>query len=275
MPIPTVSDFLPPACIAGTGEGDSIGLCSYACGYGYCPINKVVSMLDGSQFGLQITCNFTAKPCTGSTPDIAFMNAGRKTMNICPGFFQNSKIAAMFDKFQNPPASIIDAHHARSAVLLHEITHSKFAMSPVHSPQAKDFAYGWESCKLLAEGTFNRGCQPYAGLKGNLCADPSDPTKDGVCNADFSKTNADTWAVVAAGIFFSENVGTEVQLVRPTLCLLKLFLSCRQQQLRGVYSITLLCLITGVHSKSMVWFHLGIPLRQEWTPGQQRQTSVV
>lgn len=76
MPIPTVSDFLPPACIAGTGEGDSIGLCSYACGYGYCPINKVVSMLDGSQFGLQITCNFTAKPCTGSTPDIAFMNAG-------------------------------------------------------------------------------------------------------------------------------------------------------------------------------------------------------
>jgi hypothetical protein len=39
MPIPTVSDFLPPACIAGTGEGDSIGLCSYACGYGHCPIN--------------------------------------------------------------------------------------------------------------------------------------------------------------------------------------------------------------------------------------------
>jgi hypothetical protein len=143
------------------------------------------------------------------------MNAGRKTMNICPGFFQNGKIAAMFDKFQNPPASIIDAYHTRSAVLLHEITHSKFAMSPVHSPQAKDFAYGWESCKLLAEGTFNRGCQPYASLKGNLCADPNDPTKDGVCNADFSKTNADTWAVVAAGIFFSENVGTEVPLVPP------------------------------------------------------------
>jgi hypothetical protein len=96
--------------------------------------NRVVSMLDGSQFGLQITCNFTAKPYTGSTPDIAFMNAGRKTMNICPGFFQNSKIPAMLDKFQNPLASIIDAHHTRSAVLLHEITHSKFAMSQVHSP---------------------------------------------------------------------------------------------------------------------------------------------
>lgn len=37
MPIPTVSDFLPPACIAGTGQGNLEGLCSFACGYGYCP----------------------------------------------------------------------------------------------------------------------------------------------------------------------------------------------------------------------------------------------
>ncbi|KAJ5876511.1 mutanase [Penicillium soppii] len=39
MPVPTVSDFLPPACVAGTADGDATGLCSYACGYGYCPIN--------------------------------------------------------------------------------------------------------------------------------------------------------------------------------------------------------------------------------------------
>ncbi|PYI12923.1 mutanase [Aspergillus violaceofuscus CBS 115571] len=345
MPIPTVSDFLPPACISGTGEDDAMGLCSYACNYGYCPINvctctatgpliqppaqtnmsgmaapghssslddlcdftcsrgycpegtceynldseistfrpnlnwggtgnaicsasqkpvilqefrfamwmaetarddfqtwsfyktffsdtvradpdfatkaagvyaNVGLMLDGSEFGLQITCDFTAAPCTASDPNIAFMNAGRKTMNICPGFFTNTKITATADKFQNPPASIIDAHHTRSAVLLHEMTHSKFAMKTVHPSQAKDFAYGWESCKLLAEGTFNRGCQRYAGLKGNLCADPSDPSKDGICDAKFSLTNADTWAVVAAGIFFSENVGTEVPLVPPS-----------------------------------------------------------
>ncbi|GAD94424.1 alpha-1,3-glucanase [Paecilomyces variotii No. 5] len=35
---PTVSDFLPPACIAGTGEGNLEGLCSFACNLGYCPI---------------------------------------------------------------------------------------------------------------------------------------------------------------------------------------------------------------------------------------------
>ncbi|KAJ5992306.1 hypothetical protein N7451_008030 [Penicillium sp. IBT 35674x] len=39
MPVPTVSDFLPPACVAGTGPGPVSGLCSYACSYGYCPIN--------------------------------------------------------------------------------------------------------------------------------------------------------------------------------------------------------------------------------------------
>ena len=37
MPVPTVSDFLPPACIAGTGQGNYAGLCSYSCGFGYCP----------------------------------------------------------------------------------------------------------------------------------------------------------------------------------------------------------------------------------------------
>jgi hypothetical protein len=39
MPVPTVSDFLPPACVAGTGPSSVSGLCSYACSYGYCPIN--------------------------------------------------------------------------------------------------------------------------------------------------------------------------------------------------------------------------------------------
>lgn len=39
MPVPTISDFLPPACIAGTGEGAILGLCLYTCSFGYCPIN--------------------------------------------------------------------------------------------------------------------------------------------------------------------------------------------------------------------------------------------
>ncbi|KAJ5951187.1 uncharacterized protein N7479_009600 [Penicillium vulpinum] len=174
----------------------------------------IVSMLDGSStFGLQVTCDNGANPCQKEKPDLAYMNAGKKTMNICDGFFDMEETAF---RYMNPPKSIKDAHHTRATILVHEMTHSKFAMSPTGERQSKDYAYGWESCKQLAEGTFNRGCEEYAGLKGMLCADPSNPKKDGVCNADFSANNADTWAVIAAGIFFSEVGQKAIPLDPPT-----------------------------------------------------------
>ncbi|KAK3390137.1 glycosyl hydrolase family 71-domain-containing protein [Podospora didyma] len=37
--VPTVSEFSPPACIAGTGKSKKLaGLCEWACAYGFCPI---------------------------------------------------------------------------------------------------------------------------------------------------------------------------------------------------------------------------------------------
>lgn len=36
--IPTVSPFLPPSCIEGTGDGAWAGLSSFACNHGFCPI---------------------------------------------------------------------------------------------------------------------------------------------------------------------------------------------------------------------------------------------
>lgn len=38
LTIPTVSDFLPPACTSGEGPGNWGGLCSYSCNFGFCPI---------------------------------------------------------------------------------------------------------------------------------------------------------------------------------------------------------------------------------------------
>ncbi|KAH2034642.1 hypothetical protein KXV65_000174 [Aspergillus fumigatus] len=168
---------------------------------------RVVSMLDGSEFDLQITCDNTTPQCQKENPDIAYMNAFRRTVNICDAFFSNTKISATPDKYAHNPTSIVDAHHTRAA---------KFAMLPTGELQAKDYAYGWESCKALAEGTFNRGCQEYAGLKGFLCEDKNNPGKDGVCDPDFSVVNADTWAVVAAGIFFSQELGKQIPLYPPT-----------------------------------------------------------
>ncbi|PKX92837.1 uncharacterized protein P174DRAFT_432208 [Aspergillus novofumigatus IBT 16806] len=47
MPVLIVLDFLPLACVAGTGPGPVSGLCLYACIYGYCPIN----LCSGTQTG--------------------------------------------------------------------------------------------------------------------------------------------------------------------------------------------------------------------------------
>jgi hypothetical protein len=44
---PTVSPFLPPACVSGTGTGDFQGLCQYACNWGYCPRNTCTCLVQG------------------------------------------------------------------------------------------------------------------------------------------------------------------------------------------------------------------------------------
>lgn len=89
-------------------------------------------------------------------------------------------------------------------------------MAPADEKKSLDYAYGWKSCKELAEGVFNRGCQEYKLLKGALCEDPNKPKQDGICDPDFSVRNADTWAITAAGIFFSENVQRAIPLNPPT-----------------------------------------------------------
>ncbi|KAL5336623.1 glycosyl hydrolase family 71-domain-containing protein [Aspergillus crustosus] len=43
---PTVSPFLPPTCINGTGEGNLEGLCNFGCAHGFCPINACTCNLE-------------------------------------------------------------------------------------------------------------------------------------------------------------------------------------------------------------------------------------
>ena len=178
-------------------------------------------MMDGSStFQIKITCDSTAPGCVAQFPDLASMNAGQKTLNICPRFFNDPEMTATFDKYITRPATIREAHHVRSAVILHEMTHTKFSMKSVPDDlavKAHDYAYGWEACKELAAGTFNRGCQDYKMLKGPLCKVPgSDPAMDGICEAKFSAANADTWAVIAAGIFFSEHWKNQIPTITST-----------------------------------------------------------
>ncbi|EMR89229.1 putative alpha glucanase protein [Botrytis cinerea BcDW1] len=43
----TISPFLPPACVGGTGVDNLGGLCGYACPYGYCPIRSCTCTAQG------------------------------------------------------------------------------------------------------------------------------------------------------------------------------------------------------------------------------------
>lgn len=45
---PTVSNFLPPTCVSGTGEGNLAGLCSFACNLGHCPISACTCTAQGA-----------------------------------------------------------------------------------------------------------------------------------------------------------------------------------------------------------------------------------
>jgi hypothetical protein len=65
LSIPTVSDFLPPACIAGTGEGGLAGLCSFACNLGHCPIAACTCTAKGALHTLPQSTNVVGKADPG------------------------------------------------------------------------------------------------------------------------------------------------------------------------------------------------------------------
>jgi hypothetical protein len=75
---------------------------------------------------------------------------------------------------------------------------------------ADDFAYGATASRNLAAGTFDRSTVPYgvsatrnAGKKPK-CPSSTNPKIDGICSAATAERNADTYALIAAGVWFSK-----------------------------------------------------------------------
>ncbi|KAJ5518742.1 Esterase SGNH hydrolase-type [Penicillium expansum] len=170
---------------------------------------RIEQMLDGTgKYQVQITCQYVNKFCKRG--DLATMNALHRTVNICEKFFRSEKMAP----------TILEAHHSLSTILVHEMSHTKHALAPLSGKSswngrdfiARDFAYGWESCKALAAGTFNRGCQDYANKPKTFCPSPAPEGLDGICSAALSVENADNWAVVAAGVYFSRKCKTIIPI---------------------------------------------------------------
>lgn len=69
------------------------------------------------------------------------MNAFTKTVNICEKFFSSTAMAPTSERIAQIPPTIKEAHHSLSTVLVHEMTHTKWALRPVSGAEiARDYA---------------------------------------------------------------------------------------------------------------------------------------
>jgi hypothetical protein len=73
-----------------------------------------------------------------------------------------------------------------------------------------DYAYGFSACYQLSRGLFDRGCVKYKNDKKPFC--PNNEGKDGLCDEKFSGKNADSFALTAAGIYFSDKCKKAIPL---------------------------------------------------------------
>jgi hypothetical protein len=90
---------------------------------------------------------------------------------------------------------------SKGFVLVHEATHTKYAM--LDEAKTVDVAYGLGSCTELPLGTWDRSCVPYN--KNGAWADANG--NQGVVPGSESGHNADSYAFVAAAIYFQEKCG--------------------------------------------------------------------
>ena len=144
------------------------------------------------------------------------MNPTNRIMNVCDRFFN--------DNFRGPNGEDLSlkstskllgdcgsnfdlrvAQRARAATIIHECTHTPYAMN---GEPCDDYAYGFIGCSLLPRGTFNRACAPYARANDKKCVNAGGG--EGFCNGDISTKNADTYAFVAGGVFFEQRCGRPI-----------------------------------------------------------------
>lgn len=195
-----------------------------------------------SGYIVEVTCASTKK-CGGGymlhMDDIYTKgNTGKTvaTMNFCPGadkFFNTAtagenviigtqrRVAELKAGAGKDMSNFLKlAHRSRAIALLHELTHTNYATSAgvdvapeayqKRYDMAKDFAYGLQDCLQLAKGTFNRVPGSRLYLKkpavGPVYCGAS-KAAGGICPAAVAMINADSYGFLAAGVWFSHQIG--------------------------------------------------------------------
>ncbi|KAL0939950.1 Mutanase Pc12g07500-like protein 1 [Colletotrichum truncatum] len=165
-----------------------------------------------------VTCNFGTEMC--QTGFVAHMNDDTHIMNFCSSFFKTGKI--LYTQTALNQCDKLDLRQAQwtmGAIILHEATHTKYAMG---DKKTVDVAYGFNGCTQLAKGGFDRSKVAYGKrrtitkrdgttkLSQLICPNGND--EEGVCDPEMSVRNADTYSFIAAGIFFSQRCNKDIPL---------------------------------------------------------------
>ncbi|KAJ9480771.1 hypothetical protein VN97_g12756 [Penicillium thymicola] len=176
---------------------------------------RISEMIGGNGgYHFEVTCNNKRESCQPSQKgdmNIAAMST-KGVMNICDAFLDHKHIKSTEEREKECGSmSVREAHHSRAAVLLHESSHTSYAMTgQIRGGQPSlDYAYGYEASRDLALGKHDRSCWLYGqrdALRGKALRGPEigdNFHSESVCNAKLSKNNADSYALVAAGLYFS------------------------------------------------------------------------
>ncbi|KAH3948791.1 hypothetical protein HBI56_121730 [Parastagonospora nodorum] len=172
---------------------------------------KITQMMSGTEelYIFAVTCDNDTKFCRKQSY-YAHMGDDRRTMNFCDRFFAtDGDIKATNDRAKECDSMTLrEAHRSKAALLVHETTHTRYAM--LYEDPSLDYAYGFAACYQLARGLFDRGCTVYKNDKNPLCGNAEG--KDGLCDEKRSGTNADSYALTAAGIYFSDKCNKAIPL---------------------------------------------------------------
>ncbi|KAJ8111527.1 hypothetical protein ONZ43_g5602 [Nemania bipapillata] len=167
---------------------------------------KMADILSGKsqEYIIFVKCDATTEGCTDKS-QWAHTNDRDHTLNLCPKWFGTAGGLSSITTDALKKCATEDLRYfqrSKSSILLHEVSHTSHGMDA--DKGSLDYAYGYNGCAALPNGNFDRSCVQYADPKKVLCPDDDDDSKESLCKADFSGTNADTYSFVGAGIFYTQ-----------------------------------------------------------------------
>ncbi|KAH7327192.1 SGNH hydrolase-type esterase domain-containing protein [Rhexocercosporidium sp. MPI-PUGE-AT-0058] len=181
---------------------------------------NIASMLQGGLgYKTTATCDGLTEYCSTTglyahIIDNAEGNAGR--INFCENFWTDPRIvstASIVDVCEIEVKDLRMVQRTRSALLLHEMTHTFFAMS--FEDKMLDYAYGYTYCVQLATGNFDRSCMKTQMQINSTILCPDASGNEGTCLAVKSARNADSYTFVAAGVWYTSKCSGSIPLPDP------------------------------------------------------------